>query len=1153
MKNEMKKTVNKIFCVLLSAVMLFTLLPAFTALAEEAPGIVASGYCGGEGDGTNLTWTLRGDGTLTVSGTGEMYNYGYLASYYKPWTPYKDSILSVQIEDGVTHIGDYAFAGCAAVTEVRLPDTLVTIGQNAFAGCASVTQLAIPDSVEQIGGYAFCNCNALSDVTLPAGLTRIEIWTFTNDVSLKHIDIPDTVTYIGDVALSNCAFEELTLPSALQEIGNSAFTHGNFTSVTIPDGVTKIGEWAFQGSSELAEVRLPHGIAEIGSHAFAYCYRLQDVYYDGLRAEWEQVDVAEDCFDRLPVIHFTDDTHVCAPGERKEITVTESTCGAPGTYDLAYYCMECGVEVDRVHNESDPIRHLWGDWTIVTPPTETEEGEMVRCCLRDETHTETAAIPAGEFGEHEVLRGYCGGEGDGKNLIWTLTDDNVITITGEGRMADYGDYYISVDYINNMLPENLRKGPDAPWPAHGVDPMEIWFLQHGYCTDDEILNAMLQGEIDYADLTAAIDAGIDQPGYTVHVEPGVTYVGANAFERTNVTALSLPSTAEEIGYGAFYGLNCRELVLPEGVRWVGAHAFTSGKYESLTIPASLEGVGGGAFEFDPGISTNPCTLTVLCADENVDSILDGVSVRGMPAEMAGLQSLEDYQTVIRLSYLAEAFYVIQNIDALLDEEVDSFEEGLNVTVTPQQRENIRAYFLWAFMSEMHSLGLDFELSAQSLPYLCEEINGILGTSFTAEELFVTVENEEAAIGTDVSLSPAANACFRERFGIDYETLYRGVYHSSLEWVLQNESITVVPYLVLRGHCGSAVESNYAGELPFEAIEHDPALGEMITPSTCIAHGEGSVTCPVCGLTFTGELPLTGHTPGEPTRENVTAPGCLTMGEFDLVTRCTVCGTELASEHGYEPALGHGHTLGLNESCVPSTCTVQGYEMSICLDCGEVVESTILPLDLTNHNWSRWAVVTPATYLTEGVEQRVCCWCGGTETRPIPVLVPQQKIEDPETGISLNTQQGVLPEGTTFEVDDVFDGTYFTLLNRELGNVESTMYNITPKADGENMQPDGWVLVRLPLPAGYDPANVNIYYISTETGVIERMDSYIEDGYICFQTNHFSVYAIVDASSPAETPTETPTDNGGGTSLSFFARIAAFFRSIAEWFRNLFNK
>ena len=43
----MKKTVNKILCVLLSAVMLFTLLPAFAALTANAAEIVASGYCGG--------------------------------------------------------------------------------------------------------------------------------------------------------------------------------------------------------------------------------------------------------------------------------------------------------------------------------------------------------------------------------------------------------------------------------------------------------------------------------------------------------------------------------------------------------------------------------------------------------------------------------------------------------------------------------------------------------------------------------------------------------------------------------------------------------------------------------------------------------------------------------------------------------------------------------------------------------------------------------------------------------------------------------------------------------------------------------------------------------------------------------------------------
>ena len=47
------------------------------ALTAEifAADIVASGYCGGEGDGKNLSWTLDSAGTLTISETGAMKNY----------------------------------------------------------------------------------------------------------------------------------------------------------------------------------------------------------------------------------------------------------------------------------------------------------------------------------------------------------------------------------------------------------------------------------------------------------------------------------------------------------------------------------------------------------------------------------------------------------------------------------------------------------------------------------------------------------------------------------------------------------------------------------------------------------------------------------------------------------------------------------------------------------------------------------------------------------------------------------------------------------------------------------------------------------------------------------------------------------------------
>jgi rubredoxin len=39
-----------------------------------------------------------------------------------------------------------------------------------------------------------------------------------------------------------------------------------------------------------------------------------------------------------------------------------------------------------------PLGHLWDDGTVVKEPTESEEGEILYTCLRDETHTKTETI-----------------------------------------------------------------------------------------------------------------------------------------------------------------------------------------------------------------------------------------------------------------------------------------------------------------------------------------------------------------------------------------------------------------------------------------------------------------------------------------------------------------------------------------------------------------------------------------------------------------------------------------------------------------------------------------------------------------------------------------------------------------------------------------
>ena len=67
---------------------------------KSAPAYIASGTCG-----DNLTWIFTADGTLTISGTGEMNNYD---NTVPPWWDYNNDITAVVISQGVTSVGNKA-------------------------------------------------------------------------------------------------------------------------------------------------------------------------------------------------------------------------------------------------------------------------------------------------------------------------------------------------------------------------------------------------------------------------------------------------------------------------------------------------------------------------------------------------------------------------------------------------------------------------------------------------------------------------------------------------------------------------------------------------------------------------------------------------------------------------------------------------------------------------------------------------------------------------------------------------------------------------------------------------------------------------------------------------------------------------------------
>lgn len=228
----MKKRLLSILLVLLTAL---TLLP-LGALADD------NNKCG-----ENLTWELDEIGILTISGTGDMYNYS--EDYLAPWSEHCFEITNVTISDGVTSIGSSAFCYCS-VKSITLPFGLKHIGASAFFNCPNIQQINIPDSVEYIDPYAFSCCKGLHTVQLPASLTLISEELFAECDNLRNLSIPDTVTEIGANAFLRCtAFILEKLPAGIKSIGASAFENcGAVESLLLPKTLESIGNAAFTGT-----------------------------------------------------------------------------------------------------------------------------------------------------------------------------------------------------------------------------------------------------------------------------------------------------------------------------------------------------------------------------------------------------------------------------------------------------------------------------------------------------------------------------------------------------------------------------------------------------------------------------------------------------------------------------------------------------------------------------------------------------------------------------------------------------------------------------------------------------------------------------------------------------------------------------------------
>jgi len=255
-----------------------------TTIFEPGEQTIFSGTCN-----DTIKWELSDEGVLSIRGTGAMPDYDYFMSgYYEegynaPWARQRCIVKKVVVEEGITHIGDYAFHGCTLLEEVNLPDSVVTIGDYAFQNCITLNSIELSSGLTSMGQSVFSGCINLKSIKLPNTLDTISEHVFMQCISLENVTLSDAMTAIPMYAFWGCvSLKEITIPDSVTKIDRDAFyLCVNLEKIHMPEELQSIGYMAFQYCSSLPEVIIPEHVSSIDGQAFYGCNSLQRIYFYG--------------------------------------------------------------------------------------------------------------------------------------------------------------------------------------------------------------------------------------------------------------------------------------------------------------------------------------------------------------------------------------------------------------------------------------------------------------------------------------------------------------------------------------------------------------------------------------------------------------------------------------------------------------------------------------------------------------------------------------------------------------------------------------------------------------------------------------------------------------------------------------------------------
>lgn len=605
--------------------------------------IIDEGQCG-----KTLYWNLDDQGKLLIYGTGAMYNFS--AGSPAGWSKHIENIKRIEITDGattvgnyafyaatalkkvtipqsVTSVGTYAFYSCSNLNNVLLPNELKTLGTCSFYGCSRLEEIVVPDKVTSMGTYVFAYCSALRmaevnanvatlgeyffngcsslvDLRLNSPVTTIQRYAFNGCRKIETIRLPETLTTLGDHVFCNCVeLQEINLPYGLTSVPSATFYNCyKLDNVVIPSTVNTLGGSAFLSCKSLKNFTLPFTLGTIDTYCFRYCSSLTELKIPG-----GVPTIADYAFADCPALRkvFIPNSvtsigqyafYNCTSLTRVAVPSTVVSLGANSFYGCSK------LDTLLVRRYQDPLTELKSGALTRTASTLN----IYLPCSRYEDYLEETSWKS--FYKRMYMESYLysialypnyKSRGSAR-VTGTGCSDSVSVDTirafnrGCGRFSHWSDGNTNNPRVLRVTSDSLLEAIFlADTVRYGTCGNLNWTL---YC--DSLLVIDGEGEIpDY-------EHKEDVPWYPYRkmilygdVQKGVTKIGKNAFNNDSLLlGVTMPSTLQEIHDSAF--ANCASmdtLTIPANVRYIGDAAMAGSHLYYIYMPDSVMQMGKGVF------------------------------------------------------------------------------------------------------------------------------------------------------------------------------------------------------------------------------------------------------------------------------------------------------------------------------------------------------------------------------------------------------------------------------------------------------------------------------------------------------------------------------------------------------------------------------